>query len=384
MRGVLRFVLALALVLVIVWIGGWWYAESRMALGFRHAEAVARADGWQISHGEISRGSSPLTARVSIANLKLTPPPESPGAPQPTLILPQAGAHVDAGSPFILRLDLPLQSTLAVQAGPSFSVIFTSLDAVYRINRQAMFDPKRDPFRGGSFTATGFRLDSANTNFTLISIASLTGATELHHAAGASATALRLREQLGGFALSPIFVTLAHLPFNGRIKSLAVSLDLSGPVPPDLGAAAHRMQASMRSGASDPRASLQAAAPALKAWAKGGGHGDFSLGLGLGPATAHATGQFSFDGNLQPVGDADVIADQLGEFLADIANAYPSLIAPVSAMTSGLQPYMVKAPGGAQQLKAHLAARNQQLTANGNKIATIPKLDWNNLAASYP
>jgi hypothetical protein len=389
MRGVSRFLLALLLVLVVVWIGGWWYVQSRMVLGFRHAEASARAAGWQISHGAISRGSSPLAARLSIVNLKLVPPQNASGAAQPALILPQAGAHINVGDPFTLHLDLPLQSMLALRDGPSFSVNFTSIDAAYRINRNAVFNPKRNPFRGGSFAASGFRLDSANTNFTLVSIATLTGSTAVHHSAGKGATAFSLREQLGGLALSPIFVTLAHLPFGGRINALTISLDLSGPVPPDLDAVAYQMREAIRtSGPRDSQAVLQAAAPAVKAaarsWAQGGGHGSFALGLGLGPATAHAAGLFSFNENLQPQGDADVTADQLGEFLADIASAYPALIGQISAITSALQPYLIKAPNGAQQLKVHLTDRNQTLTANGNKVVDVPKLDWNKPAAPAP
>jgi hypothetical protein len=382
MRGFLRFILALLVLLVIAWIGAWWYVQSRMVLGFRHAEAEARAAGWQVSHGEITRGSSPLTARVNIADLSIVPP-QAAEAAQPELTLPQAGAHIDAGSPFILHLDLPLRSALALRAGPSFSANFTSIDAAYRINPDAFLNPKRNPFRGGSFTATGFRLDSANTNFTLLSIATLTSQTVIHRSATAGATAFSLREQLGGLALSPIFVTLGHLPFHGQVKSLALSLDLSGPVPPDIGAVAQRMRAALRtSGPQHPQAALQAAAPAVKAWAQSGGHGSFGLGLGLGPATAHAAGSFSFDSALQPQGSADVTADRIGEFMADIANAYPATVGPISAITSALQPYLVKSAGGGQQLKVHLADQQQKLTANGNKIADVPKLDWNNLAST--
>ena len=381
MRGVFRLILALLLVLVIAWIGAWWYVQSRMVLGFRHAEAEARAAGWQVTHGEISRGYSPVTAQVHVADLRLVPPPGAMATAQfsqPELTLPEAGAHIDIGSPLILHLELPLQSTLAFRDGPAFSLSFTSLAALYHVNPDAFVNAKEEPFRGGSLVATGFRLNSANTNFTLISVDTLSSVTTVDRRAGRDATAFSLREFLNGFAVSPIFVTLGHLPFNGQIKSLGLSLDLSGPVPPGIETLPQRMRAALRTeGPQDTQAMLEAAAPAAKSWAQGGGHGKFSLGLDLGPATAHATGAFSFDDRLQPQGSADILADRLGELLAQIATAYPALVGPISGITTALQPYFVKGPDGTQQLKLRLVDQKQVLTANGNKISTVPPVNWN-------
>lgn len=383
MRGFLRFILVLLAVLVIAWIGAWWYLEGRLVVGFRQMEAQLRANGWQVTHGAVTRGNSPLVARFGVADLKLVPPANGAMA-QPELTLPQAGAHIGIGDWSILHIDLPLKSTMALRDGPSFAAEFTSLAADYRIDPGAYFRAGRNPVHGGDLVATGFRLDSANTNFTLFSISSLISHASFDQSAGAGKTAFSVQEQIGGMALSPIFVTLAHMPFNGKVSSVSVDLRLSGPVPANLQAVSQRVGAAAEAAPRNPQALLRAAAPAIQAWAKQGGHGGFSLGLGLGPAVAHAAGSFGFDHSLQPRGQADVEANSLGEFLADIASAYPSMIGQISAITAGLQPYMVKSANGAQQLKAKLVLAKGRLTANGGQIAQVPPVDWAKLAASPP
>lgn len=384
MRGFLRFILALLVVLVIAWIGVWWYLEGQLVLGFRNMEAQLRANGWQVTHGAIARGNSPAVARFTVADLKLVPPANA-GVAQPALTLPQAGAHVGIADWSMLHLDLPLSSTVTLQDGPSFSADFTSLAADYRIDPGVFFNHKRNSFRGGDLVATGFRLDSANTNFTLFSIATLISHTTVNQSADAGKTAFSLREQIDGMALSPIFVTLAHLSFNGKISSVGVAITLSGPVPADLDAWSQRVAAAIRAaGPRHPEAAARAAAPAIHAWAKQGGHGSFRLGLGLGPAVAHAAGSFSFNSEVQPQGDADVDASGLGAFFADIASAYPATVAQISALTAELQPYMVKSPDGGQQLKVKLALDKGAVTANGKQVATVPPVDWAALAKPAP
>lgn len=376
MRRFLQFVLVLVLVLALAWIGLWWYAEGRINAGFRQEEANLRQQGWTVRHGQTVRGTSPLIARFTVADLRLTPPAH--GGPPVTITVPHASFSVHAADPATLAIDLPTRWTAALAGGPSFTLRFD------RISGRLGFDPGTalggggDPLRSWRIEASGVRLDSANTNFTLASADSAAASVRRDPAAGAQATALALRAHLGGFALSPIFVTLGDLPFDGKLKDFDLALDVSGPpiaVPSDtldipLG------PLSGDEGAAILARSWATLAPLLRPWAEAGGHGRYRLHLALGPLDAHAAGTFGFDSRLQPKARADVTADGISGFLGDLGNDYPALLAPVSHLTASLAPYLVKGPQGGQRLAAKLALAGGTVSANGRAVASVPPLVW--------
>ncbi|MGC9269478.1 DUF2125 domain-containing protein [Acidiphilium sp.] len=375
MRGIVRFLVLLLIVLAVAYLGAWWYVQGRMAVAFRAQEQALRRSGWTVSHGAITRGSSPLAATVAVTDLALTPPDQ--GLPTPTITLPGVTLTVRPVTPFTLDVDLPLAWHVAMPQGPSFTIQFASIQDHYAFDPNALLHHARDPLRSGILRVTGLRIDSADTNFTLISVDRFSAGFTRNPEAGPSATALTMHEALSGLALSPIFVSLGHLPFQGKLASLRLDADLSGPPLPSV---AQSMLVPHPDGlAGNQAAGLQAwrkLGPMIHTWAQAGGHGRFTIALGLGPLNAHDHGHFGFDKTDQPEGKAVLVADGIGAFLGDIANAYPATIDLISTLTTETAPYMSKTPGGTQRLTIDFALAGGVLTADGKKAALVPKIVW--------
>lgn len=372
MRGVVRFLIALIVILAIAYLGAWWYVQGRMAVAIRQQEQALRAAGWTVTHGTTARGTSPLAATYTVQDIAFTPPDQ--GVPRPTITLPQLSVKVALAAPFTLDIGLPLAWHIAMSQGPAFTLRFATLHDDYQIDPNALLGHKANPLRSGTIRFTGMRLDSAETNFTLISIASYVATGHDDPDAGTHATALMLHQSLKGLALSPIFVTLGHVPFDGKLAALRVDIDLSGPKLP--AAAPTAITPATTPAPTSPQQAWQKLGPMIHDWAKAGGHGSFAIALDLGPLKAHDHGSFRFDATPQPQGKMTLTGDGVGEFLGDIASAYPQTVGIVSLLTAQSAPYMSKTPTGHQRLTVDFALADGILTANGKKVAHVPPVVW--------
>jgi hypothetical protein len=387
MRGVLRFVVLLIVVLAIAYLGAWWYVQGRMAVAFRAQEQVLRAAGWTVSHGAVARGSSPLVASYAVDDLSLMPPDR--GMPTPRITLPQVVLRVRPTAPFTLDVGLPLAWHIAMAQGPAFTLRFATISDRYGFDPNAVLDHAPNPWRQGMLDFTGMRMDSADTNFTLVSIASFAGTVTRDPAADKGSTALTVHEALSGLALSPIFVTLAHLPFDGKLGALGLDASFSGPALPSIapsallagnGGAAPGVAVS--GVAASGIAAWNQLGPAMHHWAQAGGHGHFAVTLALGPLHAKTDGDIGFDPSVQPDGKATLVADGVGAFFGDIANAYPAAVGMISALSAQTAPYMSKGPdttktgADAQRLTVAFGLAGGVLTANGKKVADVPPVVW--------
>ncbi|HEX7390799.1 MAG TPA: DUF2125 domain-containing protein [Acidiphilium sp.] len=378
-RTAARSLIVLIIVLIVAYLAAWWYAEGRLEAAFRQQEAAFRKAGWTVTHGATARGTSPLLARFSVADLTLTPPDR--GMPSPSIAFPNVDLDVHPGSPFTLDVGLPLAWTVAIPAGPTFTIRFATLRSSYRFDPNALFHDAPDPLRTADVSFTDMRVDSGGTNFTLVSIKALTVHGSRDPAAGKTATALSIHENIEGLALSPIFVTLGNLPFDGKLASLAFDLNLSGPQIPAFSEFGQPLTAPRPNDeAADPLQSLQtlwqALGPQVHDWAKAGGHGTYKIALALGPLDAHDSGDFGFDPQTQPVGHSTLTADGLDRFFGDLGTVYPDAVGMISTIAAETAPYMTKGPKGGQRFKAGFALAGGVLTANGKKVANVPKLDW--------
>lgn len=376
MRGFVRFLIVLIVILAIAYVAAWWYAEGRLAVGFQQSEAALRQAGWTVTHGTVTRGNSPAAATLSVADLKLTPPDRND--PAPTIALPSVKLAVRPGAPLTLDVGLPLSWNIALPSGPAFTARFTAISDRYGFDLNALLHHAADPISSSAFAASGLRIDSADTNFTLISVKSFSVAGTRNPQAGKTATALSVHENLTGLALSPIFVTLGRLPFSGRIAALSLDLKLSGPALnlPAQGLPVPAPGAIASQGAAAGQAMWQAMGPQLHQWAEAGGHGSFAVGLKIGPLDAHDSGSFSFDATSQPVMNSTLKASGVGAMLGEIATDYPQTVGIISTLTAAAEPYLTKGAGGNQHLAVDFGLGQGVLTANGKKVATVPKLVW--------
>jgi hypothetical protein len=365
MRGLFRFLILLIVVLAIAYLGAWWYVQGRMAEAFRAQEQILRQAGWTVSHGATTRGTSPLAATFSVADLAVTPP--ATGMATPRITLPNIMMRARITAPFTLDVVLPLAWQIEMSQGPAFTLKFATISDHYNFDPNALFNHAPDPLRQADWNFTGMRMDSANTNFTLISVASFAGLLTRNPHADKNSTALTVHETLTGLALSPIFVTLGHLPFDGKLGALGIDAVLSGPqlAPVDAGTMP-----------GDELAAWQTIGPVIHDWAQAGGHGSFDLMVELGPLNAKTHGNFGFDSSVQPDGKATLVADGVGAFLGDIATAYPAAVGMISVLTAQTAPYMSKGAANAQRLTVDFGLAGGVLTANGKNAATVPPVVW--------
>lgn len=371
----LRLILPLILLLVLIWLGFWWYAQSQLVVGFHHAETKLREAGWTVSHGAIERGHSPLVAHMRVVNLQLTPP-GAPGA-RPTIDFPTLGARVAITSPFTCAVDLPHHLSIHTAQGNEIAFDADRITQHFRIDPNAVLHRSKLPFRGGSLHVRALRISVASSNFPILTIGTIDAHTVLHPKADANATSLSLHETLSDIAVSPLFVTLVHLPFNGRISQYSIALKLSGP---DLLQSLNSISTPPPMPAADQGAQLNAQlvelGTQLRPWANQGGHGTFAVGLVIGPLDAKLHGAFKFDQTLQPEGTASLTATGLPAFLSAIGTAQPRFANALAAATAATTPFMVKGPGGHQKLDIALVLKNRALTLNGKPGATLPEINW--------
>ena len=199
--------------------------------------------------------------------------------------------------------------------------------------------------------------------------------------AGAGQSLFATSGALDNIAVSPLLTRLASIPFNGRIAHLGWNLNLNGPVPADLPALAARYNAVA---ADDPDGRVRVMAQGVHEWAAHGGTGDAGIDLAIGPSTLHAAGDVAFDAKVQPQGHANLSADHLDAFAAAITAAYPQVQDTVNALEARLSPYLSSTPHGGQTLTFNATYGNGAVMVNGQKVGSLPPLDWSQLETAPP
>jgi hypothetical protein len=373
MRGVIKFLLSLIVVLALAWLGLWWYAQGRLQKGFEAWADTQATTGWKISYDSIQRGTSPLHAVVNITNLTLTPP--AAGGATGAITLPTFALRIDAANPLVFHSDLP--NKISLQFGPDVDAVINtgSIALTENLDPAVLFNSAAYPFRGGDFAASNVDLLASQGSLLVLHIDAITSHADLNLGANSSATAMHTTTEIDGFALSPILTRIASIPFDGKINRLTVAATLSGPVPAGLPALVEQL----RTVPEDTAAQQQLIIPIIHQWASQGGSGSISLGLAIGPSTAKADAAVKFDANLQPNGTADLTADHLDEFTATITAAYPQFQQQTAQAEALLTPYITTTDQGGQTLGINLAYGSPGVTINGTKVADMPPVDWTTL-----
>jgi hypothetical protein len=373
MRGVIKFLLSLVVVLVIAWGGLWWYAQGRLQNGFLAWADTQATSGWKISYDSIKRGTSPLHAVITITNLTLTPP--ATGGQTGSITLPTFALRIDAANPLVFHSDLP--NKISLQFGPNVDAVINSgtIALTENLDPAVLFNSAAYPFRGGDFAAGNIDLLASQGSLLVLHIDSITSHADLNLGAGSNATALFTTTEVDGIALSPILTHIASIPFDGNINRITLAATLSGPVPAGLPGLVEQLRAVPE----DIPAQQKLVIPVIHQWASQGGGGNISLGLEIGPSTAKADAALKFDANLQPNGTANLSADHLDQFTATIAAAYPQLQDQIAQVEAQLTPYITTTDQGGQTLGIALTYGTPGVTINGTKVADMPPVDWTTL-----
>jgi hypothetical protein len=370
MRGVVRLLAGVVLVLAVAWGGLWWYLEMRLHdMLAASAAAQITSDGSSVvSYDGISEGTNPFKASATLHNLRWSL--VTPGEGTPAVVgLAQVTAWIDAFHPLVMHIGLPNRidiSTPKVTGGITFGAIAINAG----LNPRALFDRKIYALTSQNLAIENLNVVAGGGNFPLLHVDNITGQDSFNASAGPSQTALTADESVDGITLTPLLVALGHVPFGGKIAHIGFSAALSGPA--DGNGLLEQLRAPQLSDQDRRKLMIQAA----HGWALGGGNGKASLVLTLGPSTLNANGTVAFDTNAQPDGTADITADHLDAFTLAVTNAYPTLQQTVVNIEAQLSPYLTTTDAAGQALSVHIAYGRPGVVVNGTRKSDMPAIDW--------
>ncbi len=371
MRGFIKGLAGLVILVVLIWLGVWLYAEMRLKQLVSAEIGRVNASGTaQISYDKLTTSHSPLVASVTLANPSWSSQPGG-AAPPVTVSAASIGAHIDLTAPLLLHVDMPL-SVAVTTAKASGALTFAMADVTETLSPALWLGHTDNPVTGGDARFAGINLLASNGSLQVAQIGTLTLHQAVDAKAGPGQTALALDEEMNDFRLSPIIARLINLPFGGRISHLAISASLSGPL--DWQSIA-KQAAAIPPGDARHKFMLQT----IHQWALAGGSGQGKVSLTLGPSQLVADGSVAFDKAAQPSGTADLNADHLDQFTAGLTASYPGLQDWVSQFEARFSPYLSTTQDGGQVLAMHTVYGKTGILVNGQKTGDLPPLDWDKL-----
>jgi hypothetical protein len=380
MRAIIKFLLGVVLILAVIWGGAWWYAEGRMQAGITNWADGLATQGWKISYDSITRGTSPFSAVVNLANLQLTPPP-GPQGRTATVTLPTAALRIDIADPLLLHTDLPNRIGVDIGGTVDAAVSVSAISLTEQLDPKILLNHGDYPYRSGDFSASGVDILASQGSLLVLHMDRLVSHFAVNPEAGATMQAFAADESVDGLALSPLVTHLLGIPFGGRVTHLSFGLALSGPVPPGSGDLAAKLKALPMA---DQAGKRKLVIPVLHDWAAAGGHGNVMFAGTVGPTTLASDGDVKFDANLQPHGTANLTADHLDQFFGTLTNAYPALQDHVSQVMAALSPYITTSDAGGQSLAMHVVYGAGAVAINGQKTGALPPLNWDALENPAP
>ncbi|MDE1905934.1 MAG: DUF2125 domain-containing protein [Rhodospirillales bacterium] len=376
MRGFIKGLAGLIVLIVLAWLGVWLYAEMRLKQLVAAEINRANASGTvQISYDKLTTSNSPLVASVALANPSWTSRPDA-SAPGLSARAASIGMHINLLSPLLLHVDMP-QSIAISTPEASGALTFAVADVTEKLSPSLWTGNTDNPITGGDARFAGINLLASNGSLQVAQIDSLVVHESLDAKAGPGQTAMLLDEKLNHFQLSPILARLINLPFNGQIAYLGLSMRLSGPL--DWQSIAKQV-ASLPPGDARIHFMLQS----LHQWALAGGSGQGNLTLTLGPSQLNADGSVAFDSAGQPSGKGNLTANHLDQLTSALTNAYPALQDDVSQFEARFSPYLSTTQADGQVLTVSTVYGKNGVTINGQKTGEMPPLDWNNLLNPAP
>ncbi len=380
MRAILKPLVAIVLVVVVAWLGLWWYAQRELQDGFiTWANELSAGGDVQVSYDSLEHSGSPLVAMLTVNNLRVEVQPSPAQAPL-VITLPAFALEIDALAPRLLHFDLPNRIDINADRG-DFVLTFGSITQTEQLDLTALLRREPAPFSAMDMQASNIDLLASSGSLMVLHADSFQAANNFNRQAGAGQSAFASNGTVENIAISPLLTRIASIPFDGRIVHLGWKLNINGPEPADWATLAARYRAVP---ASDQDGRSRVMAQAVHDWAAHGGTGAGNIDLAIGSSTLHAAGDVAFDAKVQPQGHASLNADHLDAFTGAIIASYPQLQPTMSALEARLSPYLSSTPHGGQTLSFNATYGNGAVMANGQKVGTLPPLDWSILDTTPP
>lgn len=371
MRNFIAGLAGLIILLVLVWLGGWFYAEMHLKQTLEARIDQINASGkQQLLYRQMVTSASPFVASVALVDPQLKVMPTA-DTPLTTVSAARIGAHIDLLHPLTMHMDLPLRLDIS-SSGNTGVLSFASASSTETLKPSVWLGDFSNPVAAADAKFTGINLLASGGSLQVFWIGSLTLHDNLNAEATTSQTALYVQSDIQDFRISPLFTKLLNLPFNGQIARFSASLTLSGPLNWQQ---VVEKQASMTNLDEKEHFLLQTAHD----WAKAGGHGQGSESLDIGPSFMQANYNIAFDQQVQPKGMIEVTASHLDAFAKAVANSYPQFQDEISQINDALSPYLSNTAQDGVALKINAAYGQNGVFINGRRMEDMPSVDWNDL-----
>ena len=380
MRAIIKPLAAVVIVVVVAWLGLWWFAQRELQNGFKEwANGLSAGGDVQVSYDSLEPSGSPLVAMLTVNNLRVVVQP-SPAAAPLVVTLPAFAMEIDAIAPLLLHFDLPNRINIGADRG-DFVLTFGSIAQTERLDLSALLRREPAPFSAMDTKAQNIDLLASSGSLMVLHADSYQTHNIFNRQAAAGQSAFASTGAVDGMAVSSLLTRLASIPFDGRVAHLGWNLDINGPEPADWAALAARYKAVPTD---DADGRTRVIAQALHDWAAHGGTGAGTIDLAVGPSALHAAGDVAFDAQVQPQGHANLIADHLDAFAAAIVAAYPQVQDTVRTLEARLSPYLSSTPQSGQTLTFKATYGNGAVMVNGQKIGNLPAVNWSQLETAPP
>lgn len=374
MWRVIKWLAGAIIVIILAWLGIWFYAEMRLQQVVEAKLNQINASGVQrVVYDQLITSRSPLVAGLTLVNpeLKITFDPSEPPIVASTA---RISANINLLHPLTLHINLSPRIMIN-NASTNGVLTFAKTYITETLNPAVWQGNTKNPITSGLASFTGITLLASDGSLEVAQIDKLTLHETLNAKANKDHTALALTQNIQNFRLSPLLVKLFDLPFSGQINSLSASLVLSGPL--DWQQIA-KQEADIQNG--DQR--VQFLQQHLYQWALAGGHARGSLDMWVGPSWLRSNFTLGFDKQIQPEGKAEIFVNYLDQFTNALITAYPGLQTWNSQVQAALSPYISSTPQDGKVLRLHIHYGQQSVFVNDQKTGTIPVINWQTLLKS--
>jgi hypothetical protein len=336
-RRVASALLLLLVVLAAVHAGVWFLMSHHLAEGWDRWVRLRQAQGWQVAHGEPSRGGWPLAATLTLPDVRLR---DDGGAGGLAWAVERAVLRVEMADPGRLTVEAPGPGRLRLGGA---EVGYTAALLRARVPLDRAGPPAQAEILAGRLRL-GLPAGPVDVGSARLDLRTDVAATPAQPAL--LATLLAEAVEVPG---------APPAAFGRRIESLDADIAVTGPVP-----AAGRMAA---------RAA---------AWRDGGGTLELrGLTMRWGPVAAAAAATLALDDALQPAGAGTLRLTGAAEAVDALAEA--GLIERRAAGAArALLPLMARRPadGGPPTLDLPVTLERRALALGRIPVTRLPLLDW--------
>ena len=369
MSKAIKWIVALVVLIVILWIAFWVYAQMQLKQVVQTKISAINSTGLEhISYDRITTSSSPFVISVKLINPSLTKPPVG-GVPPVQISTAYLGASLSIFHPLTLHQNIAPR--IDIQAGQNAGMMtFGAINSTNILRPSVWWGDVSNPISQSDSLISNMQVSASNGSLSLVSI----GTLKVHEELGPDITTATQKAALvtlsiDNLQVAPAFTQMLHLPFGGEVKHLDTSFTIFGPF--DVAALEKEIDAMPADQRSKAGVSL------IQNWAAAGGHLLANLNLNIGTSALATNLILGFDKQAQPTGTTSINATHLDQFTAALVASYPNMQDKITQAQAALAPYISTTPQDGQVLAMQTVFGQKGITINGKQTSTTPvTINW--------